>query len=65
MKATSGAQVIERMVSQVPKNMPVNRYGIVAGQRRDVALLIGSVEVELDDFPRSLALSASARWTRF
>jgi hypothetical protein len=57
----SNAQVIERMVTQVPKNMGINRYGIVAGKGRDVAILIGSVEVRLEDFPRSVAPGATLR----
>jgi uncharacterized protein YkwD len=49
------------MVTQVPKNMVINRYGIAAGQGTDVALIIGTVEVKLEDFPRSLAPGATLR----
>jgi uncharacterized protein YkwD len=50
---------IEAIVRQVPKNSAINRYGIVAGQGRDVAIAIGGVHLSLDDFPRGLEPGAA------
>jgi uncharacterized protein YkwD len=48
------------LLAQIPKNMQINRYGITAtGQH--VAVMIGVVEAELDDFPRSAAPGGSLR----
>lgn len=49
------------MIGQVPKNMLINRYGIVAGQGSDVVIVIGSVETEFDDFSRSVAPGGKLR----
>lgn len=54
-------EVMRQLVQQVPKNTPVNRYGIVAGQGSDVAVVIGVVQVELEEFPRELAPGGSLR----
>lgn len=52
---------LKELVNQVPKNSPINRYGIVAGRGRDVVIVIGSVEASLDDFPRSVAPGGAIR----
>jgi uncharacterized protein YkwD len=59
--AGRGARTIETLVAAVPNDAIVNRYGIVAGQGSDVAVVLGSVEVSLDEFPRSLAPGATIR----
>ena len=52
---------LKELVAQVPKNTPINRYGIMAGQGRDVVVVIGVVEATLDDFPRAVAPGGSLR----
>ena len=52
-------EAVKSLVSQVPKNMPINRYGIVAGQGTDVVVVIGSVEASLQDFARIFRPEAS------
>jgi uncharacterized protein YkwD len=47
-------QLMAKMLAAVPSNIRVNRYGIVAGEGSDIAVLVGSVELSLADFPRSL-----------
>jgi uncharacterized protein YkwD len=54
-------ELVRSMLSGVPSNSRVNRYGIMAGQGSDVALLIGVVEATLEDFPRSVAPGSTLR----
>ncbi|MFZ5890733.1 MAG: CAP domain-containing protein [Myxococcota bacterium] len=54
-------ELLGSMLSGVPGNSPVNRYGITSGQGSDVALLVGAVEVELEDFPRALPPGGQVR----
>jgi uncharacterized protein YkwD len=49
------------IVNQVPKNMPINRYGIVSGRGRDAVIVLGVVEASLEDFPRALAPGGTLR----
>jgi uncharacterized protein YkwD len=46
--------IIEQTVAQVPVNRRVTRYGVRAAVGRNVAIVIGAVEVELAEFPRSV-----------
>jgi uncharacterized protein YkwD len=55
------AELIAKLIAQVPKNSVINRYGIVAGQGKDVSIVLGSVHVTLDDFPRAIAAGATLR----
>jgi uncharacterized protein YkwD len=52
---------LKDLVTQVPSNTRINRYGIMAGHGRDVVIVLGVVEASLDDFPRSLAPGGSFR----
>jgi uncharacterized protein YkwD len=56
----SSEQLFESWVFHVPKNVAINRYGI-AGQGKYYAIVLGSVEVTLDDFPRAIAPGATLR----
>ena len=49
------------IIDQVPKNRPITRYGILAGEGQDVALVLGVVEASLEDFPRSVAPGGALR----
>jgi uncharacterized protein YkwD len=55
LASDDGKRGLELVVSQVPHGDITNRYGIVAGKGRDVAIVLGAVELTLDDFPRELA----------
>ena len=52
---------LKEIIAQVPKNTPITRYGILAGNGRDVAIVLGVVEVSLEDFPRSLGPGGTLR----
>ena len=52
---------LKGLVAQVPKNMLINRYGIVAGQGTDVVVVIGSVEASLSDFARAVPPGGKVR----
>lgn len=54
-------QLIDSMLTSVPKNLPISRYGIVAGRGTDVAIVVGVVEMSLEDFPRSAAPGGELR----
>jgi uncharacterized protein YkwD len=47
---------IEQIVAQVPNNRRVTRYGVRGVPGRNVAIVIGTVEVELAAFPRAVEL---------
>ena len=63
---------IEQIVAQLPSNQRVTRYGVRGAPGRNVAIVIGTVEVELAEFPRSvepggvvgLSGAVSARYER-
>jgi len=47
---------IEQIVAQVPNNRRVTRYGVRGVPGRNVAIVIGTVEVDLAAFPRAVEL---------
>jgi uncharacterized protein YkwD len=49
------------IVAQVPKNTPITRYGVLAGEGHDAAIVLGVVEASLDDFPRNVAPGGGLR----
>lgn len=51
----AGRAAIAGLVSHVPNNRAINRYAVVAGRGGEVAVLLGNVEVELEDFPNAVA----------
>ena len=56
-----GKRVLELLVDQVPRGDITNRYGIVAGNGRDIAVVLGALELTLDDIPRELAPGSTLR----
>jgi uncharacterized protein YkwD len=56
-----GKRALELVVSQIPQGDITNRYGIVAGLGSDVAVVLGAVELTLDDIPRELAPGSTLR----
>jgi uncharacterized protein YkwD len=50
---------ILRVVSQIPSNHVINRYAVVVGRDSEVAVLLGNVELELNDLPRTVALGSA------
>lgn len=56
-----GRGSLREILSQIPKNTPINRYGISAGRGQDVSVVFGLVDASLEDFPRSLAAGGSVR----
>jgi uncharacterized protein YkwD len=49
------------LLNQVPKNTPINRYGIAGGRGQDAVVVIGVVEASLADFPRSVPPGGTLR----
>lgn len=47
---------IEQIVAQVPANRRVTRYGVRGVPGRNVAIVLGALEVELAPFPRAVEL---------
>jgi len=61
MGAEAGHDALRDILSQVPKNTPINRYGIAAGRGQDVAIVFGLVDASLEAFPRSVAPGGTVR----
>lgn len=53
--------LLDTMLAGVPLNSRINRYGIIAGDGTDVAILVAAVEASLAEFPRALSPGAELR----